>query len=88
MNLPFDLAPVVKDGAVPIWEGHGFLINGKRVSVLEYSENFFGWSDDLTALHENSLGSSHPIDVASRQYALTQLSKSLSRPCRCSASTS
>ncbi len=41
--------------------------------VLEYSENFAGWSDDLTALHEKVAGDKHPIDLASRHDALLQV---------------
>ncbi|TQX86923.1 MULTISPECIES: methyltransferase domain-containing protein [unclassified Rhizobium] len=40
---------------------------------MEYSENFEGWSDDLTQLHEEAAGDQHPIDVASRNHALTQI---------------
>lgn len=56
--------------SLPIWHGGGFIVDGKQVALLEYSENFDGWSDDLTALHENSVGSQHPIDIASREHAI------------------
>ena len=51
------------------------MAGGKTVPVLEYSENFTGWSDALTDLHEAAVGDGHPIDVASRQDALAQLSR-------------
>ena len=57
----------------PQWTGAGFKLGDIVVPVLEYSENFDGWSDDLTALHEEAAGDSHPIDVASRNDALLQL---------------
>jgi SAM-dependent methyltransferase len=47
----------------------------QRTPVLEYSENFAGWSDDLTALHEEAAGDSHPIDLASRNDAVAQVRK-------------
>lgn len=73
--LPFDLPP--PDGCVisPQWDGQNFVLGDKNTPVLEYSENFSGWSDDLTALHEEAAGDSHPIDLASRQDAVAQVKK-------------
>ena len=62
---------------MPVWTGGGFQLGTTRVPVLEYSENFAGWSDDLTSLHEDSAGESHPIDRASRYDAVRQLSRHL-----------
>ena len=76
-KLPFNLKPNNKYGSVPIWNGKNFVIDNTKINVLEYSENFSGWSDDLTFLHENALGDAHPIDVASRKYALHQIKKSI-----------
>ncbi len=53
------------------------MIGDKRVPVLEYSENFSGWTDDLTELHEDAVGDTHPIDIASRADAIRQLSLQL-----------
>ena len=76
--LPFSLpAPAGFDGP-PHWDGHGFRLGGKHVPVLEYSENFAGWSDELTTLHEEASGDAHPIDVASRADAVEQLRSHLS----------
>lgn len=72
MGLPFALPPPVGYSESPTWNGIDFLLDGKVLSVLEYSENFQGWSDDLTAMHEEAAGNNHPIDVASRNNALTQ----------------
>lgn len=58
---------------VPLWDGQCFVVDGERTPVLEYSENFAGWSDDLTALHEEAAGDSHPIDIASRYGAIRQV---------------
>ena len=59
----------------PVWSGKGFLVSEATLPILEYSENFEGWSDDLTALHEEISGDNHPIDLASRQDAISQVQK-------------
>ena len=51
------------------------MFGDQSTPVLEYSENFAGWSDDLTALHEEALGDGHPIDFASRKDALAASEK-------------
>lgn len=71
--LPFQLPAPADTVATPVWTGSGFQFGQTRVPVLEYSENFAGWSDDLTLLHEEVAGDAHPIDVASRADALRQL---------------
>jgi SAM-dependent methyltransferase len=77
MMAPFDFPPIALGTSPPAWKGNGFAVDGKRLSILEYSENFAGWSDELTTLHEDAAGSSHPIDVASRRDALLQLRRHL-----------
>ena len=73
--LPFDLPAPMGFKDQPKWNGNEFELGEIRLPVLEYSENFIGWSDDLTALHEDALGSSHPIDVASRKMAIKAVTK-------------
>lgn len=75
--LPFDLPPPTGYSTSPDWDGRNFVIGDHRTPVLEYSENFAGWSDDLTALHEEAAGDSHPIDLASRNDAVAQVKKLL-----------
>jgi len=75
--LPFDLPAPMGFKDQPKWNGNEFELGEIRLPILEYSENFIGWSDDLTALHEDSLGSSHPIDVASRKMAIKAVTKYL-----------
>jgi SAM-dependent methyltransferase len=77
--LPFSLPS--PDGSLnsPEWTCAGFRLGDMLVPVLEYNENFAGWSDDLTALHEDAAGESHPIDIASRDDALAQLRFNLKR---------
>jgi SAM-dependent methyltransferase len=73
--LPFNL-PRQKDCSIyPRWNGKEFVIGDIHTPVLEYSENLAGWSDDLTALHEEVVGDSHPIDIASRKDAIVQVKR-------------
>lgn len=74
-ELGFDLPPIGKTR--PKWNGQNFTLKGSRISVLEYSENDLGWTDEHTSLHESSAGDNHPIDVASRRNAHDQISRSL-----------
>lgn len=73
MNIPFNFPAPAGVSESPIWDGRDFILSGQRTPVLEYSENFAGWSDDLTTLHEEASGDSHPIDLASRKEALAQV---------------
>ena len=78
MILPFELPLVGQDLVAPIWDGKRFILGRAQTPVLEYSENFVGWSDDLTSLHEEVAGDSHPIDCASRYDAILQIKKAIS----------
>ena len=75
MNLPFNLPPPTGYSVSPIWNGRNFVFANRCTPILEYSENFAGWSDDLTELHEEAAGDSHPIDLASRYDAVEQVKK-------------
>lgn len=72
MTLPFAL-PSPGDGSPAEWTSEGFRVGSAIFPVLEFSDNFAGWSEDLTTLHEETAGASHPIDIASRNDALAQL---------------
>jgi len=78
MNIPFQLPSTANSSDIPSWDGHVFILGDLRTPVLEYSENFSGWSDDLTALHEEISGDKHPIDIASRNFAISNINKYLS----------
>lgn len=80
MNLPFSLPVPEGYSDIPKWDGQHFVFGGQRTPVLEYSENFAGWSDDLTALHEEAAGDNHPVDLASRKDAISQVGRSFSKP--------
>lgn len=75
-EIPFRLpAPAQLAGSADtaVWAGNAFEVGGVRVPVLEYSDNFEGWSDDLTFMHEDAAGSGHPVDLASRRDAVDQV---------------
>ena len=78
--LPFLLPPPAGYVSNPIWDGKNFSFDGIQTPVLEYSENFAGWSNDLTTLHEEAAGDSHPIDLASRNDAVAQVRKFMPSP--------
>ena len=75
--LPLDLPPTAGYSVSPRWDGRHFVFANQSTPVLEYSENFEGWSDNLSLLHEEAVGDSHPIDIASRKDALRQVKKCL-----------
>jgi SAM-dependent methyltransferase len=80
MNLPFSLPAPAGYSETPKWDGQNFVFGGHSTPVLEYSENFAGWSDDLTALHEQAAGDNHPVDLASRKDAIAQVRRSFLKP--------
>lgn len=73
MIIPFLLPKPQGYRSHPAWDGATFILDGKKRPVLEFNENFSGWSDDLTTLHEETAGDRHPMDVASRKYAIDQI---------------
>lgn len=77
MRLTLDLLPPEGYSIAPRWNGVNFVFGDMCTPVLEYSENFAGWSDDLTALHEEAAGDNHPIDLASRNDAMAQVRKAM-----------
>lgn len=78
--LPFQL-PATREGEPqPEWTGRGFKVGDALLSVLEYSENNQGWSDELTDLHEDAPYGTHPIDLASIEEALRQLHRYVKAP--------
>ena len=57
----------------PRWNGQTFEIDGRASRVLIYQASDSHWSDDLTSLHETEAGRDHPIDLASRQLAVSSI---------------
>ena len=73
-RMPFELPPVQPGGARPVWTGSDFAVGDARVPVVAYDAGPSGWSDALTALHEDETASgAHFIDVASRTRAVDHL---------------
>lgn len=71
--------PPVSAGEDPsVWNGGAFVRSGQSTRVLAYEVGEFGWSDELTELHESAteLGT-HFIDVASRDHAINELKRAL-----------
>lgn len=57
------------------WNGDSFDVDGNSVRVLAYTVEPSGWTDALTQLHEDSGGSDHFIDIASREQALDEVAR-------------
>ena len=73
-GLPFDLPPVHPGEPRPVWTGHDFAVGEARTPVIAYDTGPSGWSDALTALHEDETASgTHFIDIASRERAVDHL---------------
>jgi SAM-dependent methyltransferase len=79
-NEPFRVPhPTDKSATVP-WNNGMFEYDGRRVRVLAYEVSPSGWTDQLTQLHEETGGSNHFIDIASRQYACSEVMRCVRRP--------
>lgn len=76
-SLLNNLPPTDLNGVQPIWDNGLFTIDDKKTSVLEYSTTLAGWNDDLTLFHEETSGENHFIDIASREHAVSQLTRYL-----------
>lgn len=57
----------------PRWTGSNFELDGKTSRLLAYDADTSHWSDALTSLHEMEAGRDHPIDVASRNLAVSSM---------------
>jgi SAM-dependent methyltransferase len=78
LQLNFPIPPGCSEA--PVWMGDGFLVDGRRTSILSYTVGPAGWSDGLTEIHEEEAGDDHYIDCASRDHAVQQLGRWLERP--------
>lgn len=65
--------PVPRSHGAVSWRGDAFLVGSESLPYLAYSEADSAWSDELTDLHEEQAGSTHPIEVASRQLAIDSM---------------
>jgi len=64
----------------PSWSGKGFLIGSSHLPILAYEVGSSGWTNELTRFHEETAGSNHFIDRASRMHALQQLVRYMKEP--------
>ena len=60
---------------VAVWNGENFVVNGHRERILAYDVSPSGWTEELTQLHEETGGSDHFIDVASRAHAVAEVAR-------------
>ena len=67
--------PLPDSSQTPEWTGYGFRVGEQNVPILSYEAAVSGWTDDLTVFHENTAGSSHFIDLASRRHAISQVAQ-------------
>ena len=67
--------PIPDSPQTPEWVGNGFHVGEKKVPILSYETAISGWTDELTAFHENTAGDSHFIDLASRRHAISQVAQ-------------
>jgi SAM-dependent methyltransferase len=59
----------------PVWTGSGFLLGGKLQPVVSYEVGASGWSEELTAVHEDIGDEDHYMNVASREHAISRLER-------------
>jgi SAM-dependent methyltransferase len=62
------------------WNNGAFEYDGRSVRVLAYQVSPSGWTEELTLLHEQTGGSNHFIDVASRKYACAEVIRCITHP--------
>jgi SAM-dependent methyltransferase len=62
-----------------VWTGEEFALDGRRERILAYDVAPSGWTDELTQLHEETGGSDHFIDFASRAHALAEVARCVAR---------
>jgi SAM-dependent methyltransferase len=77
-SLPFALPAPGQTSEAPVWTGAEFVVGDMRCRVLCFPIGVSGWSDDLTAFHDDTAGADHFIDVASRRHTLGALARCVS----------
>jgi SAM-dependent methyltransferase len=77
--LPFSVPHPADSSKVVDWDNGAFYLDGRRVRVLAYQVAPSGWTDQLTQLHEQTGGSDHFIDLASRNYACSEVERCITR---------
>jgi SAM-dependent methyltransferase len=64
----------------PRWTGRGFAVGQETRRILAYGAGPSGWTDHLTELHEETAGTDHFIDLASRRHAVAEARQAHQRP--------
>ncbi len=76
MMITFPCPPESSAGSCT-WTGEIFRSGSWCSRILSYRTGSSGWTDNLTTFHEETAGSDHYIDVASRENAFVSLKKHL-----------
>jgi SAM-dependent methyltransferase len=64
----------------PRWTGLRFQVGDSVTAVLSFVVQKSGWSDELTEFHEAESDADHPMDVASRERAISVLERRIHSP--------
>jgi len=65
--------PSPRDGSSILWDGRAFSIGNESTRILYYNVDAPGWTEELTALHEDVDDEDHFMSVASREQAVLSL---------------
>lgn len=65
----------------PVWTGRGFRVGAHTLPVLCYERQRSSWTEALTTFHEEIAGGGHYIDRASREHAISRLTRWIRTPC-------
>jgi len=74
MNLP-EFRPPPGCRETPAWTGCGFRTGKTITRILSYEPGDSGWTEELTALHEDTDDENHYINVASREHAISRVKR-------------
>src|SRR3989344_6050384 len=71
--MSFNWPRLPGQSTAPVWRGEYFSIGSVKTQGLCYHETKSGWSNELTRMNEEVVGSNHYIDKASRKNAIRSL---------------
>ena len=78
-NYSLSLPDPADPTRIAVWTGEEFVLDDRRERILTYDVAPSGWTDELTQLHEETGGSDHFIDVASRAHAVAEILRCITR---------
>jgi len=76
----FRFPPLPGSTEAPVWTGRGFQVGDRVLPILAYELGSSGWTDELTAFHENTAGANHYVDRSSREHALSRVRRAAHGP--------